>query len=232
MDQQPFGGIETFFARREWTADGQRILGAEIRLPRPADRSNRAARRIDRFYQLQCRAYLRYCERWLLPLAAEEARRALACGAPPPEAEAALTFCSAYAADGLWSLWTESRERVGGRTERQRRGDTWDTRTGYPLPLSAFFPAGGGKAELLRRAEAEIRRQTDCADACFREDWRRQLRRCFSRENFYVTPQGLVLFYPMYALGPAAEGIPCFCLPFGEGGWGLPSPADDGAAGK
>jgi hypothetical protein len=140
MDQQPFGGIETFFARREWTADGQRILGAEIRLPRPADRSSRAARRIDRFYQLQCRAYLRYCERWLLPLAAEEARRALACGAPPPEAEAALTFCSAYAADGLWSLWTESRERVGGRTERQRRGDTWDTRTGYPLPLSAFFP--------------------------------------------------------------------------------------------
>ena len=32
--------------------------------------------------------------------------------------------------------------------------------------------------------------------------------------RFYLTPEGLAFFYPMYAIAPAAEGIPVFTVPY------------------
>ena len=49
-------------------------------------------------------------------------------------------------------------------------------------------------------------------------DWRRRLRRYFNSKNYYMTAEGLALFYPMYALGPAMEGVPVFVTPYGEEG--------------
>ena len=42
------------------------------------------------------------------------------------------------------------------------------------------------------------------------------LRRRFHPDHYYLTEHGLSFFYPMYALGPAAEGIPVFSLPYGD----------------
>ena len=68
---------QVFAAEREWTVDGIPVLTATVSLPRPTEDRSRAARRIRRFYQLQARSYLRYCENWLFPWAAAEYRRAL-----------------------------------------------------------------------------------------------------------------------------------------------------------
>ena len=51
-------------AEREWTADGIPVLHAVATLPRPDPVQGGVCRRIDRFYRLQSRAYLRYCERF------------------------------------------------------------------------------------------------------------------------------------------------------------------------
>lgn len=222
--QQFSGKTETYTAQREWSVDGVPVLSAALSLPRPAENATRAARRIGRFYRLQERAYLRYCEHWLFPRAAAEYRQALEAGASLPSFTAELSYRVTCCQGGVLSLWTESRERAGGHTERMRRGDTWDLRTGTPLPLGTFFPARTPVRRVLTaQAEAEIRRQLGDGSSCYREDWRKLLRRRFSRENFFVTPQGVVLFYQMYAIAPAAEGIPCFCLPFGTEGCGLPA---------
>lgn len=69
-------------AEREWTADGIPVLHAVATLPRPEPVQGGICRRIDRFYRLQSRAYLRYCERFLFPQAREECRSALAASAP------------------------------------------------------------------------------------------------------------------------------------------------------
>lgn len=60
-------------AEREWTADGIPVLHAVATLPRPDPVQGGVCRRIDRFYRLQSRAYLRYCERFLVPQARESA---------------------------------------------------------------------------------------------------------------------------------------------------------------
>lgn len=67
---------QPFAAEREWTVEGIPVLAASVSLPRPEPLSDKVSRRIHRYYQLQCRSYLRYCERWLLPQAEAEYRAA------------------------------------------------------------------------------------------------------------------------------------------------------------
>ena len=117
-------------AEREWTADGIPVLHAVATLPRPNPVQGGVCRRIDRFYRLQSRAYLRYCERFLVPQAREECRSALASSAPFTPMEAELTYQVTYNEGGLWSLYTQSREAGAPAV---RRGDTWDLATGYPV---------------------------------------------------------------------------------------------------
>lgn len=74
--------IEPYSAEREWTVEGIPVLTATVSVPHPVP--EKEWRRMRRYYQLQCRSYLRYCEKWLLPQAETEYREALAASAPLP----------------------------------------------------------------------------------------------------------------------------------------------------
>ncbi len=224
---EPLLSLETeeFFAEREWTLEDIPVLTATVSVPRPLDRGGRIQRRIDRFYQLQVRAYFRYCENWLFPKAAAACREALADSTPFPACSASLRYTVTCSERGLWSLHTDTRETLGGRPEVLRRGDTWDLRSGYPVPLSDFFPRRTPvRRLLLSAAEAEISRQERAGIAKYHEKWRQELRRTYNPDRFFVTPQGLCFFWQMYAVAPAAEDVPTFTIPFGEDGprWPVP----------
>ena len=208
---------EPFAAEREWTVEGIPVLTAAVEVPRPQG-TDAVSRRIRRYYQTQCKAFLRYCERWLLPQAEAEYRAALASSAPLPCFRAELGYRVTYNSGGLWSLYTQSKEvTLPGQTLLTRRGDTWDLAAGYPVPLSAFFPPRSPwKRQLLTLAAEDIQRQERAGMARYDAQWRKKLRRRFNSRNFYLTEDGLCLFYPMYAIAPAAESIPTFLLPYGQ----------------
>ena len=205
---------ESFATEREWTVEGIPVLTAAVELPQPQG-ADAVSRRIRRYYQSQCKAFLRYCERWLFPQAEAESRAALAASAPLPCFRAELGYRVTYNSGGLWSLYTQSRE-VTGHTLLTRRGDTWDLAAGYPVPLSAFFPARSlWRRQLLALAAEDIQRQERAGIARYDPEWRKKLRR-FNSRNYYLTEEGLTYFFPMYAIAPAAEGIPVFTLPYGQ----------------
>lgn len=208
---------EPFAAEREWTVEGVPVLWAAAQVPEPLG-ADRTARRIKRFYRLQCRSFLRYCEKCLLPQAAAEYRAALEASRPLPAFRAELGYRVTYNQGGLWSLYTEVRETLGpGPALATRRGDTWDLAAGYPVPLKDFFPAGAAwKKKLLAHAAAEAERRERAGACRWKEDWRRELRRRFNPQNFYLTEEGLACFWPMYAVAPAAEGVTVFVFPYGE----------------
>ena len=210
---------EVFSAEREWAVDGIPVLTARVSLPEPAGQDTRLARRVRRYYRAQCRAYLRYCGRQLFPTAAAAYRAALAASAPFPCVHAELDFRVTYNENGFWSLYTQSREPgIDGRTLLRRWSDTWDLRTGYPVPISSFFPpCSGYRKKLLALAAEEIQRQESAGHAQYFPHWRRMLHRQFNPRSFYLTDSGLTFFYPMYAIAPAMEGIPTFTLPWNSG---------------
>ena len=194
---------EAMTTEREWTVEEIPVLTAAVSLPEPVPAADRTSRRIRRYYQLQCRSFLRYCETYLLPLAAEEYQAALAASQPLPRLRAELTYQVTYNEGGLWSLYTQSREQgPGGQVSLLRRGDTWDLASGYPAALSSLFPRRSG----WKREAAGVSR--------YHEGVRRLLRRHFNPQSFYLTAEGVVVFYPMYAIAPAMEGIPTFLVPW------------------
>ena len=217
--------LQPFTAEQEWNVEGIPVLSAHAAVPRPATLSDRISRRISRYYQAQCQSYLKYCRRELLPLAAAEYRAALAVSAPFSPFQAELSFQITYQDSHFLSLYTQSRENAGTQKWYLRRGDTWDLTTGYPVPLSDFFPPRSSwKRQLLDFAEESIQQQEQSGIARYHEHPRKLLSRHFNPQNYYLTPDGLMFFFPMYAIAPATEGIPTFLVPYGN--LGLQSPAN------
>ena len=216
--------LNSFTTERIWTVEDIPVLTARITLPEPAEATSRAARRIRRYYHLQQRSYLRYCQGFLLPRAEAEYRAALAVSAPLPQFQAEVTFTVTYREGSLLSLYTQAQETtLPGQRQLARWGDTWDLATGYPIALPDFFPPRSNwKKALLHHAEAEIQRQEELGIARYNHPIRRNLRRHFNSRNYYLTPEGLVFFYPMHSIAPAAEAIPTFTVPFGDSGFRIP----------
>lgn len=209
--------IEPFGAEREWTVEEIPVLSARVEVPQPVPCGDRVARRIRKYYQLQCRSYLRYCEKWLLPQARAEYQAALASSTPLPSFHAELRYQVTYQDGRFLSLYTQSRESLGRGAALTRRGDTWDLVQGYPVPLQSFLPARSAwRKQLAALAAEEIRRQERAGVARYHEGWQKLLRRRLDPRNYYLTEEGAVFFYPMYAIAPAAEGIPTFLLPYGD----------------
>ena len=91
---------EPFAAEREWTVEGIPVLTATVEVPQPLG-TDAVSRRIRRYYQAQCKAFLRYCERWLFSQAEAEYRAALAASAPLPCFRAELGYRVTYNSGGL-----------------------------------------------------------------------------------------------------------------------------------
>ncbi len=208
---------EAMEAERVWDADGAIILQARARLPQPSD-ADRRWLKIRAFYRLQIRAFFRYCNAELRPWAEREYRAARENSGPIPCFQAELSFQETYRAGRWWSLYVELRENAApGPPFRRRWGDVWDLLTGYPAPLSDFFPRRcAWKRKLLSIAAAEMERQEKRGLSRYHPDWRRRLRRSFNPRNYYLTPDGIAFFFPMYALAPPMEGLPSFLCPWTE----------------
>lgn len=208
--------IEPFISSREWNVDDITILTATISLPQPVPATTSISRRIRRFYLLQARSYLRYCERWLLPKAKEAYRNALASSTPLPCFHAELTYQITYHQGGLWSLYTQSQETtLSDRPFLARHGDTWDLATGFPLPMQAFFPPHSRwKKRIIDCISHQIELQERSGNAVYYPNWRKDLRQHFNSRNYFLTEGGLSVFFPMYAIAPSVERIPTFLIPF------------------
>ena len=124
---------------KTWESGGVPVLTAEVTLPCCGGKSRRA-RRFDRYYRQYARAYLKYCEAELLPRAAETMHTALERSAPWSCARAVLAYRVTLVRGDILSLYTEGREEHLPPRLTLRRAETWDRRTGFLLPLTAFFP--------------------------------------------------------------------------------------------
>ena len=129
---------------RTWDAEGVEILRARVTLPQPQG-TDRTSRRIRRFYQLQSRSFLRYCESALLPQARAEYDAALAVSSPLRCFSAELTYQVTYNENGLWSLWTLSRE-VTNEVYLTRRGDAPTTVSSCCAAPPGKWSGGSGRA--------------------------------------------------------------------------------------
>lgn len=127
---------------------------------------------------------------------------------------AELSSTVTYYNESLWSLHVSVTETT--HTERPYRylqGDTWNLRTGAPLTLASFFEdCPGWRREMFEEIKRQTQERIRSKESLLDPDAGERLEREFDPSRFYLTEEGLMVFYPMETLGSSGEGFPSFLL--------------------
>lgn len=169
---------------------------------------------INQFYQTEATEFEKYCRLELYPDALNQFHYSLEHALTVIPYEAMVTYKVTYNANGIVSLYFDRYLFTGGAHGTTKRySDTWDLKTGRRLKLKDFYPEGTDcKARLL----AEIALQISRAPDQFFEDYHKLLQESFNAADFYMTDEGIVIYFQQYDIAPYSSGIPQFLIPFGQ----------------
>lgn len=222
MDLQS-GGVSVAMRERKrnftygWTA----VLTFSSSYPEIVSATGTAARRINRRVRMQVEGFYRYASTELYRQAVKEYRDSLANGFPFRPYDAVLNYEVAFNADCFFSLYRDRYEYTGGaHGNTVRSSDTWSLKTGNRLALSDLFMPGENyrmilTEQILLQADENMRQNP----GIYFEDYRALIVKFFNPESFFLTPEGLNIYYQQYEIAPYSTGIVVFTIGYGELGW-------------
>lgn len=122
----------------------------------------------------------------------------------------------------LLSLYHDRTESDGANREAVcRMSDTWDLSDGFPVSLRNLCGKAMAKRKLPALAIQEFGRRYAQGDPVA-APLKRKLRRYFDKDQFYLTPEGLVVFWSPMTVLPARYGCPIVSIPYEKLGMTLP----------
>ena len=214
--KKPHQELRVEVKREEWelTLQGEPVMSCTLTWPELAG-GGRGANAINRYYRHAAGMWRSRWERELFLRACLDlaARRAVSRPFKPWQVQ--LETQITLQTDQLLSLWQEGTEQHGfERPVSLRRGDTWSLADGAPRTLASFFEKERRwKRQVLEQVEQQVRSRLEQGETLLDPDCTRRLKGEFDSQRFYLTPEEVQVFYPMYVLGPGAEGIPVFSVP-------------------
>lgn len=192
--------------------EGEPVLCYTVELPEIPEEGRHKP--ISAYYQKLGEAW---CTRWegelfqkaivALTLARENSR-------PFDPWKAELIATVTYHQGALWSLLLDVTERTDtARPYLLRQGDTWDLKAGVPRKLESFFmDSPKWKQEILTEIKRQAGVRVRSGESLLDSDAPERVEKEFDISRFYLTEEGVVLFYPIDVLGPYGEGIPVFLV--------------------
>ena len=130
------------------------------------------------------------------------------------------SFAATHDGNGIISLYLDDSHFTGGAyAVTVRSSATWDAAKGRRKQLLELFPPGVDfRATLIERILEQIAMRTEEFPGSGAYDYPDLVERYFCEEQFYVTPDTLVLYFQEDQLGSHAIGIPVFEIPLREVG--------------
>lgn len=181
-----------------------------------SDCSEQAAKSINSFYAAISVKMESYCRNSLAEEAKKQADYAGRYQYPFFPYEFISGYTAAYNTGCITSLFFDQYTYAGGaHGSTVRCSDTWDFKLGKRLSLADFYPRDPSYREnILKELERQAKeRETKGANTFF-EDYPKLLKNSFKPENFFVTPEGIVIYFQQYDIAPYSTGIPEFLLLF------------------
>ena len=206
--------------RREWdmTLEGEPVLHCMLTWPELKG-AWKGINAINRYYNRVTQIWQTRWEREVYLRACLDFSNRREQGRPFQPWQAQLTTQITRQEGELLSLIQDGTERAGyDRPVTVRRGDTWSLAQGAPRTLGSFFPKERRwKKRVLEQVAEQITNRLAGGESLLDSDCLRKLRSAFDPASFCLTGEGVQVFFPMYTLGPSAEGIPEFNIPLGAG---------------
>lgn len=194
-----------------------RVLMVDIRIEYPSISGYEGnTGRFNLYYRQKARKNYRYASTKLYQDAVKQYKFAQSQGYPFNAYEFVEVFEATYCKNSLVSLYYDIYEFTGGaHGNTTRKGNTWDMRKGEMLSMGDLFAKNYDyKSVILKHVEAEARRRQITGMATYFENMEENIRKYFDEANFYLTEEGLAVFYPLYSISPYADGIQVFIIPY------------------
>lgn len=156
-----------------------------------------------------------YCRTVLYPQAVEAARYISDNNPPFHSYEFNINYQITYNTDCITSLFFETYTYMGGaHGSTIRSSDTWNFASGKKLELRDFYPRHTGfVTEIQENIKQQISNRLEIQPASFFPDYAKLLQDSFDTRRYYLTPDGIILYYQQYDIAPYSSGIPEFLLP-------------------
>lgn len=117
------------------------------------------------------------------------------------------------------SLYFDSFMSFGGAHGiTTRTSDTWDVQTGALMQLCELFEYNVDEVSLIREAlKNEIMEDLNTKGPVYYENYMANITDNFKANNFFLLPEGIVIYFQEYTIAPYPAGIPEFLIPYNEG---------------
>ena len=160
----------------------------------------------------------------LYQMAMVEYEYSIANNFPVRQFEAYVDYMITYNQNCYLSLYFDQYEYAGGAHGLTvRYSDTWNLPKSKRIELSEMFPHRPNYREfIIQSINKQIENEIANGNTMYFEDYPKLVNENFKVNNFYLTKEGLVIYFQEYDIAPYASGIPTFVIPYGPGGAMMP----------
>lgn len=195
----------------------------EYKISYPQFRSNyffKSAQKMNQYYRREAIKFEIYCRTVLYRMAIELAEEQIKNGYPIMKFESYDSFKITYNENCALSMYSDRYIYTGGaHGTTQRSADTWTLNGGgSKISLKEIFPSNYPVRQRLEKdIVAQIEQQIANGGTYF-ENGEQNVSDTLHEENFYLTQQGLIIFFQQYDIAPYSSGIPTFLFPYQKNG--------------
>lgn len=172
------------------------------------------AQKINRYYLKQANDLEFRCRNELFPQAVSGLGNRPLYPSPFPSYTFTCDYKITYNSMCITSLYFDQYTYMGGaHGDTIRSSDTWNFKNAEQLMLQDFFPKQEDFKELiLKEIERQISEREKKNPGNYFENYTDLLRENFHSENFFLTPEGVVVYYQQYDIAPYVGGIQEFTI--------------------
>lgn len=134
--------------------------------------------------------------------------------------EAYVDYKVTYNQNCALSLYFDQYEFAGGAHGLTiRYSDSWNLPKSKRIELADLFPHKGHYRDyLLQTIDKQIGQKQETESSMFFENYVQLVNENLRLNNFYLTKEGVVIYFQQYDIAPYSSGIPTFLIPYGPGG--------------
>jgi hypothetical protein len=124
-----------------------------------------------------------------------------------------------YNQNDFLSIFNDTYEFTGGaHGNTVRRADTWSLVMGRRLALSDFFINNTYQGIILGNIIEQINEQLSKGNNIYFDDYKKNVFKYYDERNFYLTPEGFAVYFPLYSIAPYSSGLVTFVIPYSNFG--------------
>ncbi len=206
---------------RTFTYNNTSVLTLAINYPEVMLPRNRQAQtRINREILAQVNGFYAYATNDLFAQAIENYKEAAEKDYPFHAFDAVFNYEITYNLHCHLSLFSDQYAYTGGaHGNTVRTSDTWNLNTGERLTLESFFPEGKDYRAFLLEQILLMADKIMQEEPIYFEDYRDLIAQNFDEDSFYLTCDGLAIYYQQYEIAPYSTGIVVFTIPYEKLEW-------------